>query len=367
MLFSLVAAAVPAELSVHVDGATDACTFTERVPAAVRRMLPGLTVTLDRGRAPSVPARGVALVITPKDGRIDLELVFDDPAIPATRRTLPSPPEACAATADGIALVVERQLRDLGWEPPSTPPRVDDPGEPGATTKPTHTATIGATTRPTSRTTTVDATATPREPPARTTTSTAPSSAPSGPPVALSIAARGAAYLGLDPNRSDGGATSRLTAGGALLVHVARGALEATAEVSIAPMGSEDIPRRDRIVGTISAWALAVMLRGGACLDLEPETPIALCAGAGGGVERFAASTTGAAIFRSRSASALAPILSAETRAELALTSRLHLTLDAGAVVRPTRTVFAIEGATASYRIPRTDLRAGLGVRVTIF
>lgn len=103
---------LPQRLVVAFEREPGACAMDARVPQAIGRFLPGLEL----GRS----GEGWRLTV---HGRPDeIELVLEDDAGTETlRRVIPSAPEACAATADGIGLIVERHLRDLGYEPPLPP------------------------------------------------------------------------------------------------------------------------------------------------------------------------------------------------------------------------------------------------------
>lgn len=107
-------------LSVHVEPPGEACQFLVRVPAALSRLAPELRVS-------SGPGPAELQVILQMEGP-SLSLTLRDPSGPGIdRRRLPNPPEACLATADGVALIVERYLRSLGILPPEPPPPPDPP------------------------------------------------------------------------------------------------------------------------------------------------------------------------------------------------------------------------------------------------
>lgn len=110
-------------LSVQVEPTDEACQFLSRVPAALARLAPELEVL-------AAPGRAELQVVLQIEGQA-LTLTLRDPSGPGIdRRRLPNPPDACLATADGVALIVERYLRGLGILPPEAPPAPEAPPRP---------------------------------------------------------------------------------------------------------------------------------------------------------------------------------------------------------------------------------------------
>lgn len=110
-------------LSVHVEPPGEACQFLVRVPAALTRLAPELSLH-------SGPGPAELQVVLQVEGPF-LLLTLRDPSGPGIdRRRLPNPPEACLATADGVGLIVERYLRGLGILPPEPPPPPEPPAPP---------------------------------------------------------------------------------------------------------------------------------------------------------------------------------------------------------------------------------------------
>ena len=105
--------ALPPSVRVVFTGDVDPCDLATAVPAALERVLPG--VPIRRG------ARD------PKEGEVEVRIVsldsvlvveIGEPGKLGDRREIAQPAVACDATADGIALIVECRLRDLGYEAP---------------------------------------------------------------------------------------------------------------------------------------------------------------------------------------------------------------------------------------------------------
>jgi hypothetical protein len=119
------------------------CELDARVPQAIRRFVPRLEIV----RSSDLPGTW-RLEVRSLPGMVDLVLT-DDRGQEQLRRSIPSSPDACAATGDGIGLVVERRFRDLGFEVlleplPDPPPSSEPPPEPPREVRTTTTSTRAA-------------------------------------------------------------------------------------------------------------------------------------------------------------------------------------------------------------------------------
>ncbi len=105
-LLTIVVAATPA-IDVETEGDKQTCALEPEVRAALTRIYGKATSTRDVLVQMRVNTSSVALAIIPEKGL-------------ALRRDLPLSKEACEATIDAVALLVEGHLRDLGWPAPKS-------------------------------------------------------------------------------------------------------------------------------------------------------------------------------------------------------------------------------------------------------
>lgn len=120
-MFAFVIAAVavgvvPQEIAVRVN--TPRCELGVRVPDALVRALPGVAI-VEADRASSSRVR-FTLSVAVANARAIRAKLFDERGEVAFAREVPIMGGACTAVADGVAVIVARHLRDLGWKPRET-------------------------------------------------------------------------------------------------------------------------------------------------------------------------------------------------------------------------------------------------------
>jgi hypothetical protein len=112
----LFVAQVPDEISVRVVADDDPCDLESRIPAALAQTLRGVGVVRDAGAR----SGRLSLSVTSSRDRVRFDLA-DETGRVVLAREVANQADACAATADSVAVIVERYLRDLGYEPPPLP------------------------------------------------------------------------------------------------------------------------------------------------------------------------------------------------------------------------------------------------------
>jgi hypothetical protein len=301
VLLLLALSALPERMSISVSG-DDRCDLAARLPQVMSRWLPGIAI--DSG--------GLRLFVTASDDRLQVELQ-DEAGASVLEREIPR--TACTADADAIALVVERYLRDLGWEP----------GE--------------AAVRP---------------PPVPTSTVTAPPPPPS-PPIAIhfDLAASAMVELGL----------------GDALVPNPRFAPALSARLEIAERfeivldAAYALPGTRSVEGSVEMKVEGPLVTagGGACFALGPGRS---CANVRGGIELLAAGLTGEPATRF-DAKVPRPIIAGELRYDLMLSKLFTLFVAAGLFAHIDPPIFLVDGV-EQYKPPTLTgaLRIGGWVRI---
>ena len=341
LLFTLAVGALPERLELAFEQTAGGCALDARLPQSIGRYVPRLSL---------LPASGEGtwrLSIATRPGEVELVLA-EDRGAERLRRVLKAAPDACAATADGIGLILERYLSDLGYRTgfaEAVPPPIE-------TTVETTTATAAAT-----------ATVQPPTPPA----------ASEGDEVALvesSTRADPTDETGLEVE-ADLSVAALIEAPSEASVRFG-GAVDFGIELlwlrfeigllGFAP-GSVEALRRGAVFGEYRVGSVGAMLRAGACLDLAP---VSLCGLVGGGPEWVFARIADAQLFTDRSTVARGGLIGAGVRADLSL-GPILLLFRGETVVRPDRARFSIDGLGIGYRDQRVAGFLSLGVAVKLF
>ncbi len=355
-------AAIPEEIAVRVH--TPTCELSILVPDALSRALEGVRISSD-GEPTRAKIRFLLELEALKERAIRVAL-FDEKNERVLVRALPMRPETCAATADGIAVIVERHLRDLGWiprveaEPHVEPePRVEQPRRdppPAREPLPEVEAPIGVEPRtpPITRevaTTTTSTIVVLIEVPAVPRTSTAASTTPEPAPVAADSTPITVAF----DARIDG-----RRFGPELRVRASFDAWDLSVVAGYSfPESSYPLTRENRegTIGTIELSVAHAQLEGGYCV---PLSIVRGCAELGLGLEVFSARSSGELVFGDTSDLVLRPVLLGQLRAELALSEAISFFAFGGLRYRPLESP-GVEGTVET--VPETWVpQAGLGV-----
>jgi hypothetical protein len=129
-LLALLAAATA---TVTVDPGAG-CPSSEQLTRALGALAPGLVAPAPPAASTGAPTSLQLAVVTSAEGDVRVDLV-DPQGEAVLHRVLPAPPKGrapdCPALADTIALIVDRYLRDVGYEaPPLAPPPKPAPAAP---------------------------------------------------------------------------------------------------------------------------------------------------------------------------------------------------------------------------------------------
>jgi hypothetical protein len=340
----------------------DPCDHASRVPATLAEVLRGVQIVREEGGGRIAPRLDrMRLLAIARASGVHLEL-FDEEGRSVLARDVPNPADGCPGTADGIALIIERYLRDLGYEPSPVPPL---PVETSVTTS----TSAGEPPRGTEarRTETPAARSPPR---ARTATATVS-------PIAWSFSL-GGAFGGVfeRPNEFErGGHANSAAATVDLRVRFAIEWLELVAE------GSYTLPRTQRLtrkgpdgadvaVGTFRVQSLLPMIGVGACAEL-PIRALRICGGPKVGYELLRgqaqhAPGTITAISESR-VWLHAVVFGAAVRVDVPIASWLSVSPHVGVLFRPTRETFRGDAETTTlYEPSSSSLTFGLAAWVRL-
>lgn len=325
-------------VSVEVNAALgfeDPCALSTRVPEAIRRTFPSIILQPPKKAALQIELRlergRLALLVKPKAPN------------PQLRRTIESPYLACEATADAVALILERYLTDLGYRAESAP-------LPQLSTPQTETATAPKT--PTEPSPEVK---TPTE--ARTATASSPRQPLSFAwPLRLALGVNGQARAPTEAIAQPGlGLSIALGVGGLELS--LRGAFHFFENASIfrdANPGPNEAP-----LGQIRVYGVQMSLGAGWCFD---DRPLRWCIEAFGGVERSEAQVSGDGIFQTRTGQIWAPVVGAAARVDWTLLKWFTIGARLGALGRPQTVEFQVEDAFNTYKLPPVSAILSLGL-----
>lgn len=302
MLGLLVLLASSPSLALEVTPTVDGCGLALRVEGALRRLAP----MIELRRSPAEDTLRLSLA----EGGGALLLTLVDPAGPGiAARRLPNPPDACSATADGIALIIERYLRGLGRLPdlPNPPAEVPPPSIPPPPPPPPAPLAVTATRTPD------------RE---------------EGWPLSMYFAlfgeAAGPSPLGWS-----------LGLGADLRAQLGRVGLEVGLRIR-APR-TQDVLYRDRVLGTLRVQSLDVRAGLAGCWALLGE----VCLVAHAGLERAAGEVSGR-LFQQRPDAQVRPLLGLSLHHEAIFLGPLGLRAGVTAAWRPGPPSFSIEGSGSS-------------------
>lgn len=315
----LILAALPVDAAVLDAPAGDPCPWAALIPASLDR-LPTLTLT-------ATAAVRVEVRVSP--GGLHLRLT--DGAHRLAERDLPND-GACEARADGVAFVVEQQLRGLGYVPPL--PEVPPPGAPLlAPPPPAVTATRAAPPPPRAP----PAPAVAEGPAAATATASA---TPALGALQLWLGAAGVAEApGPAGVRGGGQVTVALRAArpGAVL---GPSTLGLGLQVGAVAPGAVSVVRAGAVRGTLSVWSLLVTAGAEVCWAAPGG---AACGVLQAGVERVQGAASGDQVFRAAGAALIRPAVGAGARYRFLGLGRVALELGAEALWRPSPAAFSVE------------------------
>lgn len=325
-LVLILLAALPQRLVVTFEQGAGGCALEARVPHAIGRFLPGLELARN--------GEGWHLLVRSRPGEIELVLE-DERGEETLRRTVPSGPDACAATADGIGLIVERHLRDLGYVAPVE------------AVQPAQTATAAAVSR----------TATVAAPVEAKPVETGPVEEP------LRLRGRVGLFGMLEaPSAADAG----FRAGGGLELSLDVALFRVgVSGFGMAP-GRRDLRRDGASIGAYEVFSAGGLLHAGACWRPDRWS---LCGLLGGGLEWVGGRVVSSQVFMQSSDVVLQELALIGLEVELALSPGWVFVRLFG-LFRPNPGTFRvgdIEGATEPYTDPRWALFVSAGGGLQIF
>lgn len=290
---ALAMAAVGATVTVAGD---DPCDLATIVPTSLAAL------------GASAGGKDHVVALSPGGGILRITLTSSTGAV-LLERTVPHRIFACEATADGVALVVERYVRDLGWTAPATaiPPKLET--SPVAEARP------------------------------------------------FAMTLNAAALAEVDPG--SGGARF----GGALAVRLRLEIIEVALEIGGLSLHTEPIQLDGAEIGVLEIWSVHALVGAGACLALPSSR---LCGSGRLGLERLAAQTSGARIFGPQQVSRFGFLLAPGIRYDLEITDLIGVSGQIDGLLRPVRRPFSVEDASA-YTPPVATLTFGLGAWVRFY
>lgn len=318
VMATLLVGVLPPRLDLGIQPTDASCRLDARLPESIARYLPRLEL------GPADSGAVWRLEISSRAGEVEMVL-YDDKRAPKLRRVLRVEPKACAATADGIALILERYLRDLEYDTGFEP-------LPGA-----------AVLRP--------------NPPLRAKSATI-ASAPLKPMpvrIGMDLAVGGSIEVSPSGPRFGGQLDLGLTVE---RVRVELGLLG----LALAP-GTAEILADGQPIGEYRVWSLGGVGRAGGCFSFDPHS---LCLLAGGGFERVQARTTGARLFIQDEEGVFGGLFVAGVRADWSL-GPIYLYFRAEALIRPRARVFLVEFADDPYRVHPASGFLNVGGAVKLF
>jgi len=347
MWWALLAGALSVSVSVRSDPPAKGCAWSSLIPAAVQ----------DLGTLQVVSTASVAVQVQVKADELQVRLTEAGAVL--SHRTLPGD-TACEARADGVALFVEQQLRQLGYVPPE--PLLPSPvstttraaaREPLGRAAPPAPASVSAPPPP-------PVSATPVDQPLPAPKTTKVGAASPGPRVQAARAWQLWASLGV---AAQGPAALDYRAGAA--AEVAFGPVPWSAFLSVAAWAPRqtELTRNAVRVGSLSTWAISSSLGGQWCPEVGPGRA---CARGRAGVEWVRGSAEGDLLFGEGSALKPAPIFGLGARYVLAVAEIWAVWLSAEALLRPRPATFVVEDARTA-EDPLLGFAGGLGLSVRFF
>jgi hypothetical protein len=384
LLLLLAVGALPQRLELAFTEEPGGCALDVRLPQSIARYVPRLALA-------KVAGEGTwRLSVVSRPGEVEI-LLADDLGEEQLSRVLRAEAEACAATADGIGLILERYLSDLGYETGFEPlPEIEVPTATVAPPPPVIASELairrfevvpelyrGSSTVATIRWSTNGSA------PTRLELDGVPD--PSFPATAegthtATISGSMEVALIAGEERAEVRVVGvELELDGAITVEAPNeagarvgGSVDLALELwflrfelgmfALAP-GRVAVRRGGVELGQYSVWALGGIGRAGACGEVSV---FSICGLLGGGVERVQGSVVADQLFQQASRNEVGGIVSFGVRAawEIGL---FRVYFRGETVVRPDRAKFVVDGADDPYRDSRVAAFLSLGVGVQVF
>lgn len=343
--------AFTAEVSVHVTG-DDPCRLRARIAPALQSRNPG-----------AADAGSMVLRVEPRADQLRVTLTSTRGET-LLHRTVPNHPRACAATADGVVLVLETWFDDLGWtagpsatrgplatpgegpagEAPSAAESAARPDPPASAEQPASGSRSAAEGGPLAAPTEAITTR-PEARPASASTAEAPASdVRVGAPGSPRRKANFGVALGLR-GLSEVVPTPRF--GGVVEAQVVYQAWTFGLELGALSTENTDIQRDTDTVGRVEVRSVYAVGGPYRCTLLGPGQA---CAGLRGGVEILFGTSVGEGIFGSatdRSSSLVQPLIAPGLRYNLVISNDFSLIAVVDGLIRPQQSGFAVGGGTA--------------------
>jgi hypothetical protein len=314
----------PRSLALSVIDPNPRCGLEPALGASLARWLPGIDIL------GSDSAGDLSLLVRADLTELAVELRAPSGAALVERR-IGRAAFSCEADADAVALIVERYLRDLGWEP-------------GLASVP-ETATATA--------------APPLVSPPPIATATAAPAATS--PLELHLALTAAGLLELRdrfPVQTPSPELGMVLRLSPRFEITARGRYTFEKSFSV----ERTLPRV-RAAGAIAVTSIGIEAGVGACADLGGPR---LCGTILGGAERYSAEVSDQ-VFQRQPRVVWAPVIAAGAKLEHAFLERLSGFVTIEGQVRPSAPSFFVEDASPTYSLPHLAVTFRLGASVRIF
>jgi hypothetical protein len=323
LLALILAAQIPNGIRVSVEPAVP-CALDTRVPTALAHFVPDIGVEIG-----SIAGEGILVLHLREDGSDSKLELIDGRGRKVLERAIPHPKaiEGCPAMADAIALIVERYLADLGYQPgaaslPVLPPPPPTPA-----------------------------------PPTRSSTPTRTSTAPTEIHLETRLLVNG--VLGERVGQVESRVAPEIEVG------VAYGVVRAELSAAFLSPVYRPFVRTDGLtLGSVRLWSTELSAGLGVCIGRLAR----LCPILKGGVAAIFSYPEGGRFFGRRNAAIFEPIIGASARFEIAISQTFSMLLDAGAIERPVRPKLDIPDATPTYTYanPETTLTFGAGLLMRI-
>lgn len=318
VMATLVIAVLPSRLELAFQPMDTSCRLDARLPESIARYLPRLQL------GPADNEAAWRLEISSRAGQVEMVL-HDDRGALKLRRVLQVQPIACAARADGIALILERYLRDLEYDTGFEPLPSASVLRPNA--------------------------------PLRAKSATVASAPPRSMPVRIGMDLTVGGSIEVSPSGPRFGGQFDL---GLTVEHV-RVELGFFG-LALAP-GTAELLAGGQPLGEYRVWSLGGVGRAGGCFSFDP---LSFCLLAGGGFEHVQARTTGDRLFIQNEEGVFGGLLVAGIRADWSL-GPIFLYFRAEALIRPRARVFLVEFADDPYRVHPASGFLSVGGAVKLF